>query len=151
MPADGQTLTELAREGKRHWGYPEPWLEAWRDTLAVTPEYIESNDVLCCEETGQTIGFIAFTRADSQPWLDHFWLRMSLIGTGRGAQLFRLAVRHLRGLGVERLMIESDPNAEGFYLHMGCRRVGSSVSRLTGMERVLPVLSYDVATPPAAE
>jgi hypothetical protein len=146
--ADAEALTRLAWEGKRHWGYPEPWLIAWGEALAITPQYIESNEVLCFEQAGQMIGFVAFTCANGQFWLDHFWLHVPLIATGRGRQMFRLAIGHLRSRGVDRFMIESDPNAEGFYLHMGCRRVASKVSRLAGTERLLPVLLYDASELP---
>jgi hypothetical protein len=70
-PSKAEVLTALALAGKRHWGYPERWLEAWRE-----------------------------------------------------------------------LLIEADPNAEGFYLHMGAQRVGETVSYLTGEERVVPQLRY---------
>lgn len=149
-PEDAAALCQLAWEGKSIWGYPAEWMAAWREALTLTPHYIESNEVLCGEEAGRTIACVAFQNRGDDLWLDHFWIEVSLIGTGRGGALFRLAARHAEKLGVRRFMIESDPNAEGFYLHMGCRRVGSAVSRLTGSERVLPVLLYDIPASPAA-
>jgi hypothetical protein len=32
-PEDAETLTEIAHAAKRHWDYPERWIEAWRDIL----------------------------------------------------------------------------------------------------------------------
>lgn len=43
------------------------------------------------------------------------------------------------------IKIESDPNAEKFYLHMGARRVGEKRAILDGQERVLPLLVLDVS------
>ena len=149
-PADAATLTQLAWAGKALWGYPAEWMAAWRAALTLTPQYIESNDVFCGEEAGRTIGCVAFQQARGELWLDHFWLDVPLVGTGRGRVLFRVAARHLERQGVRRFMVESDLNAEGFYLRMGCRRVGTAVSRVTGLDRVLPVLSYDIPASPAA-
>jgi hypothetical protein len=45
--------------------------------------------------------------------------------------------------------IEADPNAEGFYLRMGARRVGESVYEIEGRKRKLPLLSVEIAKPAA--
>ena len=142
-PSEADALTGLALAGKRHWGYPEPWLEAWRGLLTITPEYLAAHVVSCAEdETGRVIGFYALERDGDRCRLEHLWLDPSLIGRGLGLQLFEHAVRAAREMGAAELLIEADPNAEGFYLHMGAERVGETVSRLTGTERVLPQLRY---------
>ena len=40
----------LALAGKRHWGYPEPWLEAWGGPLTITPEYLAAHIVSGAED-----------------------------------------------------------------------------------------------------
>jgi GNAT superfamily N-acetyltransferase len=141
--SDAEMLTVLALAGKRHWGYPEPWLEAWRGPLTITPDYLPAHVVCCAEDgTGGVVGFYALERDGGFCRLEHLWLAPSLIGCGLGRQLFEHAVRAARALGVAELLIEADPSAEGFYLHMGARRIGETVSRLTGAERVLPQLRY---------
>jgi hypothetical protein len=32
-PEDAAALTQIAHAAKRHWDYPERWIEAWRDIL----------------------------------------------------------------------------------------------------------------------
>jgi hypothetical protein len=32
-PEDAANLTGIAFAAKRHWGYPENWIESWRDLL----------------------------------------------------------------------------------------------------------------------
>jgi GNAT superfamily N-acetyltransferase len=148
--SEADTLTGLALAGKRHWGYPEAWLEAWRGQLTFTPDYLAAHPVFCAEdETGRTVGFYALERDNDVVRLEHLWLAPSIIGCGLGRQLFDHAVRTAGTLGAAELLIESDPNAEGFYLHMGAERVGEIVSHLTGGKRVLPLLRY--ALPPAGE
>jgi GNAT superfamily N-acetyltransferase len=48
-----------------------------------------------------------------------------VIGRGVGATLLADAVDRARALGVARLVIDADPNASGFHVRMGARRVGS--------------------------
>jgi hypothetical protein len=50
-------------------------------------------------------------------------------------------------LGAEELLIESDPYAEGFYLHMGAQRIGQTMSRVTGTERIVPLLRLSLIYP----
>jgi hypothetical protein len=58
--------------------------------------------------------------------------------------LFAHALEQTRGLGFGQLEIESDPNAEGFYLRMGAHRVGMSIKDFEGQHRELPVLVYEL-------
>jgi hypothetical protein len=41
--------------------------------------------------------------------------------------------------------IEADPNAEGFYLRMGGRRVGQNVYEIEGRKRKLPLLTVEIS------
>jgi GNAT superfamily N-acetyltransferase len=149
-PSEAEALTALALAGKRHWGYPERWLEAWRELLTITPDYLAAHIVFCAEDAaGRVVGFYALEFDGGRCRLEHLWLAPSLIGGGLGRRLFEHAVQAARALGATELLIEADPNAEGFYLHMGARRTGETVSRLTGEERVLPQLWY--ALPGMAE
>jgi GNAT superfamily N-acetyltransferase len=142
-PSDADAVTALAFAAKRHWGYPDAWLDAWRDALSVTVDYIATNVVFCAEDaTARVIGFYALERDGSRLQLGHLWLEPALIGQGVGRQLLEHAAQTAQSLGATELLIEADPNAEGFYLHMGARRVGEIVSRLTGTDRVLPQLTY---------
>jgi hypothetical protein len=43
--------------------------------------------------------------------------------------------------------IESDPNAEGFYLRMGARRIGENVYEIEGRKRKLPLLTVEISKP----
>ena len=149
-PSEAEVLTALALAGKRHWGYPESWLEAWRGLLTITPDYLAANVVCCAEdETGRVVGFYALERDRDGLRLENLFLAPSLIGGGLGRQLFEHAVQAARALGASELLIESDPNAEGFYWHVGAQRIGEIVSRLTGEERVIPLLCYALPEMPA--
>ncbi|NIQ29145.1 MAG: GNAT family N-acetyltransferase, partial [Acidobacteria bacterium] len=51
------------------------------------------------------------------------------------------AVNRARSLGYERLLVQSDPNAEGFYLRLGAERIGEVPSRVQP-GRLLPLLLF---------
>ncbi|MEY2504354.1 MAG: hypothetical protein QOG27_634, partial [Verrucomicrobiota bacterium] len=42
-PEDAEILTEIAQAAKRHWGYPESWMVAWRDVLTMRRDFIAAN------------------------------------------------------------------------------------------------------------
>ncbi len=67
------------------------------------------------------------------------------IGHGVGATLLADAVDRARALGVSRLVIDADPNAAGFYVRMGARRVGS-VASSSIVDRELP--RFELVTDP---
>ena len=51
-----------------------------------------------------------------------------------------------RTLPADRLLIVADPNAEGFYLRMGARRVGEEDSEVVDGRR-LPIMLLDLDRP----
>ncbi len=126
-PDDAATLTEIAFAAKRHWGYPERWIESWHDVLTVDPEFIVSHETYAAVIEGQTVGFYALGQKGDRVDLMHMWVLPNAMGRGVGRSLFLHALERTRVLGFRELEIESDPNAEGFYQHLGARRVGSSI------------------------
>jgi len=142
---DAAALTEIAFAAKRHWGYPERWIESWRDVLTVQPEFIASHDTYAAILGGRKVGFYALGRKQDRLELVHMWVLPDAMGQGVGRSLFTHAVERARALGYQALEIESDPKAEGFYLRMGAYRVGASIKELDGQCRELPSLMYDVS------
>jgi GNAT superfamily N-acetyltransferase len=93
---------------------------------------------------GGLVGFYSLKRKPGRMSLEHLWVLPEVMRRGVGRALFAHAVERARASGCERLEIESDPNAAGFYEHMGTRRVATTVTELEGQPRELPVLVYDV-------
>ena len=89
-------------------------------------------------------GFYALVGRGREVELEHLWVLPEHIGAGIGRALFDHAVRRAAALDVTTLSIEADPNAEGFYLQMGARRVGENVYEIEGHRRELPLLTLDV-------
>lgn len=138
--SDSEELTRIAHESKRHWGYPERWIELWRDDLTLSPEFIAGNGVYLAENGGEALGCHALVAGNPNWTLEHFWVRPSAMGKGVGRRLFEHARSMAAGAGASVLEIDADPNAEAFYLRMGAVRVGEVRSEVDGQPRVRPLL-----------
>jgi GNAT superfamily N-acetyltransferase len=141
-PTEAEGLTELVLSSKRTWGYPETWIELWRDDLTLTPEFIERSETHVAERGGRFAGVFAVVVSAPSSELEHLWIHPEEMGRGLGRQLFLRAARIARRRGARSMIIVSDPHAEAFYLHLGARRVGSVPSKPAGRE--LPKLVLDL-------
>ena len=133
------TLTEIAHAAKRHWGYPERWMQLWRDVLTITPDYIAGNEVYVARLGDQIVGFYALLGSGAKLTLDHLWLAPAQIGTGIGRTLFKHAMATAKQLGATEIEIEAEPNAVGFYERMGAKLVHMHRTSVNGQARELPV------------
>ncbi|HSP46002.1 MAG TPA: GNAT family N-acetyltransferase, partial [Chthoniobacterales bacterium] len=143
-PEDAEALTRIAHAAKRHWGYPERWIESWRNILTMRPEFIAANTSFAAIENGHPFGFYLLTTKADGIHLDDLWILPAAMRRGIGRSLFEHAVEQTRSLGFPDIKIEADPNAEGFYRRMGAKRVGISISEVAGERRELPLLVYQL-------
>ena len=139
-PEAAEELTALTIASKAHWGYDEDFMALARPTLAVTPDYLETNDCWVAEIDGATVGWFSLVSVAGGLLLDNFFVIPAQIGSGLGRLMWNEAVRRAEAAGVERMTLEADPNAAGFYEHMGAKLTGSVEAPVTG--RRLPV--YEV-------
>lgn len=140
LPADADRLTEIALAAKRHWKYPERWIEIWRPSLTISSEYISSEPVFLARVDHRIAGFYGLLHRDGALWLEHLWVLPAYMGRGIGAALYRHALETAFAGGASVVKIEADPNAEAFYRRMGARRRGEVASEIEGHRRVLPLL-----------
>ena len=146
-PEDADALTDIAFAAKRYWRYPESWIQHWRDSLTITPEFVRNNAVYSAVSAGEPCAFYALSSAGGELELDHMWVLPGWMGSGVGRLLFEHAMREAARRGASAVAIEADPNAEGFYLRMGARRVGESAYEIEGRKRKLPLLTVEISKP----
>jgi ribosomal protein S18 acetylase RimI-like enzyme len=146
-PEDAEALTEIAHAAKRHWGYPERWIKAWRDILTMRPEFIAANIAYCAIEDGRAVGFYVLTTENDGVHLDHLWIIPVAMRRGVGRALFEHAMAHAGNSGFDSIKIEADPNAEGFYKRMGATRAGTRVTEIDGERRERPLLEFHLPRP----
>jgi N-acetylglutamate synthase-like GNAT family acetyltransferase len=137
-PDDAETLTAIAHAAKRHWGYPEHWIEHWEPELTITPDFISRNEVFVAVIDEEIIGCCALVLTESLAELEHMWIMPEYIGTGVGRALFLHTKERAASLKVRELGLSADPNAEGFYKRMGAIRIGEVRSEIDGQPRLLP-------------
>ena len=143
-PAEANALTAIAHEAKRHWGYPEKWIEQWRADLTITPEFIANNEVYVAVVNGMIAGCSALVLTGSLAELEHMWIDPQQMGSGIGRALFEHVSQRARQLGFSELELSADPNAEGFYERMGAQRIGEIQANMDGQPRVLPRMRIDL-------
>jgi len=143
-PDEAPTLTEIAFAAKRHWGYPEQWMESWNHVLTMQPEFIAGHETYTAFLDGLPVGFYALKPGLNRMHLEHLWVLPEAMRRGVGRALFVHALGRMKACGFSTLEIESDPNAAGFYERMGARQVGAAVTELAGQTRELPVFVYEI-------
>ncbi len=145
LPEEADALTEIAHAAKRHWGYPENWIQHWKADLTITPEFIAKNEMYVAVIGTEIIGCSAIAFSDSVAELEHMWIRPEHMGGGIGRALLRHIKQRAEELKIPLLEISADPNAEGFYERMGAKRIGEDHSQIEGQPRVLPRMSVNTA------
>jgi N-acetylglutamate synthase-like GNAT family acetyltransferase len=142
-PEEADTLTQIALDAKRHWGYPEHWIKHWESDLTITADFIREHQVYVAEQEGEVRGFYALCVNGNKADLEHMWVTPASIGTGMGKELFLDAMDRAATLAVREIEISADPNAAGFYERMGASQIGEDDASIDGQVRKLPRLRID--------
>jgi GNAT superfamily N-acetyltransferase len=142
-PDEAAALSDLAFRSKAHWGYDDAFMEACRDELRVARADIETGGVLVAETDRAIVGFAALSGDPPDAELEAMFVDPGVIRTGTGTRLLAAALERARARGYRRLLIESDPNATGFYEHQGATRIGDRESASIPGRR-LPLLALDL-------
>lgn len=141
---DAARLTEIAFAAKRHWGYPDSWIERWREALTITANDVERGMVFAAVARDAIVGFGALAIERNDAIVEHLWVLPSWMGRGVGRALFEHAETLARERAVRRLRIEADPRAEGFYARMGAVTVGRIPAPMDGIERSLAAMTKNL-------
>jgi GNAT superfamily N-acetyltransferase len=144
MPEHASKLTEITVSAKRHWGYPEKWMQLWLPQLTISPDYISKNEVWLAVIGNIPVAYYSLKQDGGYLWLDNLWILPEFMGQGVGRQLFHHALERSRARDISRLNIEADPNAVNFYEKMGACKIGERHSEVDGQPRTLPVMEIDL-------
>jgi ribosomal protein S18 acetylase RimI-like enzyme len=139
-PEEADILTQIAFGAKRHWGYPERWIEIWAPQLTFSAEYFEANESWAAVENEEPVAFYTLLEANDIASIENLWVLPEYMGQGIGKQLFHHAAGIARQRGYRILQLEADPNAVGFYERMGMHQVGERHTEVDGQPRTLPIM-----------
>jgi GNAT superfamily N-acetyltransferase len=141
-PSEAGALSALALRSKAHWGYDVDFLAACRDDLTLTADDIATSTVFVIDGEDSPLGFCRLLHLDDGvAELDDLFVEPAAMGQGVGKRLWRHAVVTAATLGCTEIVLQSDPQAEGFYLAMGAQRAGESESTVTP-GRMLPLMRF---------
>jgi predicted N-acetyltransferase YhbS len=146
-PEDAELLTQITIASKRHWNYPEKWMQLWIPVLTISPTYISANEVWTAVIDNKFVAYYSLKKDAEGLWLDNLWVLPEYIGQGIGRQLFQHALEKSHLYGVSLLKIESDPNAQTFYEKMGAQKIGENHHpEMDGQQRILPVMQINISS-----
>lgn len=134
---DADTLTSIAFLSKKHWNYPNEWMELWRKDLIISPEIIKENDAYKITSNNDIIGFIIISEQVKFTEILHCWITPSYIGQGLGSLLLA-HVFELQKFKGKVFEVTADPNAVPFYQKIGSLEFDQQPSMPLG--RSLPIM-----------
>lgn len=144
---EAQLLSELALRSKAHWGYSPAFIETCRAELSYSPEQMASKQMrfFVLERAASVVGFYALRRQDGETMeLEALFVEPKFIGQGFGRALMEHAKSIASGMGAIQIIIQGDPNAEGFYVTAGGVLTGRKESgSIPG--RFLPTFAIDLS------
>jgi len=143
-PEYADKLTKVTITAKRHWNYPETWIQLWLPVLTISTEYISANETWMAMIDNEPVAYYSLKKNGNSIWLDNLWVLPNQMGRGFGKSLLEHAIEISRKHGASVLRIEADPNAESFYERMGARKVGEHRGELDGQLRILPLMEIDL-------
>jgi N-acetylglutamate synthase-like GNAT family acetyltransferase len=144
-PEEAARLSEIALRAKASWGYSAEFMRSCRAELTVSADDVVAGTVFAVERDGRVVGFYALERiSDAAIELEHLFVEPEAMGAGVGRALLEHARAHAAERGFRTLVIQSDPNAEGFYRALGAERVGARESASVPA-RLLPLLELGLA------
>ena len=143
---EAKLLSGLGLRSKAHWGYPEDMIRSFEGELTISPNQIDSDDFdyYVADDSSSVLGFYALEKESSIIFeLEALFVDPEHIGKGIGRQLMRHAIETVRAKGGEILVVQGDPNAEGFYRASGGKQVGDRESESVP-GRFLPLFEIEI-------
>lgn len=139
-PDDAERLSRIAYAAKAHWGYPAAWMEEWREIFTFTRGYFETNESWAAVLDDKPVAFCTLQERNGIAWIENLWVLPEYMGKGIGKQLFVHVIKIARERGFNKLQLESDPNAAGFYARLGMHKIGERRADMDGQSRTLPLM-----------
>lgn len=139
VPEDHTLLTVITKKSKAFWGYDEQQMEKWNDLLTITSDYILKNETYKLVLENEIIGYYSLLEIDPQTLkIDNLFISPKFIGKGLGKKLMADIFEKAKLNSYTSVILDSDPNAEGFYSHHGFIKIDQIKTSVKN--RFLPVM-----------
>jgi len=145
ISSDHQILTEITKKSKAYWGYSDEQIENWSQFLTVTPTYIETNLVYKLTIEDKLAGYYSFLYEDETTVkLDNLFVLPEYIGKGLGRILMNHFLLGIDKTIVDKITLNSEPNAELFYTKLGFIKTGEIETSIKN--RYMPIMELNIKT-----
>ncbi len=116
-------------------------MAVFRDELTIAASEVVSNRTHVIEDAGRVVGFYTLAEnAGGELELEHLFIEPAHLSHGFGTALFAHACNLAREAGCDSLVIQSDPNAAGFYQTVGAKLEQQIPSSIPG--RTIPFFRF---------
>ena len=142
-PNDNELLTTITKMSKAYWGFSDEILQEWEHLLTITKDYIEKNKVYKLLQNDQIIGYYScFSTDENTIKLDNIFILPEFIGKGFGKILMNDFLKNIKQLGINKVTLDAEPNAEKFYKTFGFETIGQLESSIK--DRYLPIMELQI-------
>lgn len=139
----GSILTELTKRSKAHWGYSDEQIQIWSEQLTISGSYIENTSVYKLVIDTTITGYYSFYNKDVYTIkLDNLFILPEYICKGFGRILMNDFFLRLKSTDTKKVILDSEPNAEEFYIKLGFIKTGQNLSSIK--DRFLPVMELKI-------
>ncbi|RYJ39355.1 Acetyltransferase (GNAT) family protein [Flavobacterium anhuiense] len=136
---DNEILTSITKKSKAYWGYSDEQIQIWDKNLTISKDYIREHNVFKLVDNDLIMGYYSFIfENDKTVELDNLFVLPEYIGKGFGKYLLLDFLNRMKEIGIEKITLDSEPNAEEFYSKMGFVKVGEFESSIKN--RFMPIM-----------
>jgi len=115
----------------------------WSPFLTVSEEYIETNPVYNLVFDDQIVGYYSyFHESENSIKLDNLFVLPDFIGKGFGKILMNDFFMRVKSLSIQKVVLNSEPNAESFYGKFGFVKVGQIETSIK--DRYMPIMELNL-------
>lgn len=140
---DNEILTEITKKSKAYWGYSEEQILKWNDNLTISKDYIENNSVFKLVASNEIVGYYSYiVKEQKNVLLDNLFVLPEYIGKGFGKYLMSDFLNRMKNEKFEKITLDSEPNAEDFYLKMGFKKIGEFETSIKN--RFMPIMEMNL-------
>ena len=136
-------LTEITKKSKAYWGYSDEQMKKWSNNLTITIDYIKTNPVFNLVDENQIVGYYSYLKLENnQVKLDNLFILPEYIGKGFGFFLMNDFLARMRNEKCQKIILDSEPNAEQFYQKIGFTKIGEFETSIKN--RFMPIMEMNL-------
>jgi ribosomal protein S18 acetylase RimI-like enzyme len=140
---DNEILTEITKKSKAYWGYSAEQILKWNNNLTISRDYIENNSVFKLVNNTEIVGYYSYLiKEEKNVILDNLFILPEYIGKGFGKHLMIDFLNRMKNGKFEKITLNSEPNAENFYLKIGFKKIGEFETSIKN--RFMPIMEMSL-------